>query len=241
MRKIIKIVAIVISIVAVLLILFFINLLQKEKCKSNEQGYITENSIAPVNEITNTTNEIDENTTVSENLIATTNIMENTTQNLTETKEKEEQKQDLKNTTTNTSKNTSKKVVTQTKEENSQSKEVSKPTNPIPTTPTNTTPSNKEINSSSNTTPVKQEDTIKRITKVELDAEKSKFLNDIKSIRPGLKYVYSKRGQVFWPYRSSEIEIAVGNVSFGTVYYYVDTFVEGNQEKFKYYIDWAGN
>ena len=61
------------------------------------------------------------------------------------------------------------------------------------------------------------------------------------SIKPGLKYKNAKRGQVFWPYRTSEIEIAVGGVSFGTVYYYVEIFVEGNQEKFKYYIDWVGN
>lgn len=91
--------------------------------------------------------------------------------------------------------------------------------------------------------PVQEEpkDTISRITESELSAEKSKYLSDIQSVKPGLKYVYSKRGQVFWPYRKREISIAVGEVSFGTIYYYVETFVEGNEEKFKYYIDWDGN
>lgn len=83
-------------------------------------------------------------------------------------------------------------------------------------------------------------DTIKRISAEELKAEKAKYLKDIQSINSNLKYKEAKRGQVFWPYCTSEIEVAIGSVTFGTVYYYVDVFVEGNQEKFKYYIDWTG-
>lgn len=85
------------------------------------------------------------------------------------------------------------------------------------------------------------QDTIKRISNSEFETEKQRYLNDIKSVRPGLKYVYSKRGYVFWPYRLSEISNFVGAINFGTVYYYVEKFTENNQEKFKYYIDWEGN
>lgn len=83
-----------------------------------------------------------------------------------------------------------------------------------------------------------KQDSIKRFTQAEIDAEKSKYLSDIKSIAPGLNYAYGKRGQVFWPYRTSEISVFTHNLNFGTIYYYVDIFVEGGQEKFKYYIDW---
>lgn len=86
----------------------------------------------------------------------------------------------------------------------------------------------------------KSQETVKKLTQSEINSEKSKYLNDIKSIAPGLNYVYSKRGQVFWPYRTSEISVFTNNLTFGTIYYYVETFVEGGQEKFKYYIDWAG-
>lgn len=87
----------------------------------------------------------------------------------------------------------------------------------------------------------KQEQTIKKISQEEYNAEVQKYLKDIQAIKPGLKYKNIKKGQVFWPYRTSEIEIGVGNVSFGTIYYYVEVFVEGNQERFRYYIDWVGN
>lgn len=87
----------------------------------------------------------------------------------------------------------------------------------------------------------KQEQTIKKVSQEEYNAEVQKYLKDIQAIKPGLKYKNIKKGQVFWPYRTSEIEIGVGNVSFGTIYYYVEIFVEGNQEKFRYYIDWVGN
>jgi len=106
----------------------------------------------------------------------------------------------------------------------------------IVTPPTENAPNNETISN-----PNTPEDTIKRISANELAAETERFLRDIQSIKPGLTYKNVKRGQVFWPYRTSEIEIAVGGVSFGIVYYYVDTFIEDNQEKFKYYIDWAGN
>lgn len=106
----------------------------------------------------------------------------------------------------------------------------------IVTPPTENAPTNEIISK-----PSIPEDTIKRISDEELTAETERFLRDIQSIKPGLTYKNVKRGQVFWPYRTSEIEIAVGGMSFGIVYYYVDIFIEDNQEKFKYYIDWAGN
>ena len=80
----------------------------------------------------------------------------------------------------------------------------------------------------------------KSISSSDVSAERSKFLSDIKSIAPGLNYVYSKRGQSFWPYRTNEIRVKLNGVTFGTVYYYVETFIESGQEKFKYYIDWDG-
>lgn len=101
--------------------------------------------------------------------------------------------------------------------------------------------SNKEqssVQTQSNTSNSSQ--SVKRLSQAEIDAEKAKYLNDIKSIAPNLHYVYSKRGQVFWPYRTSEISRFTSGMTFGTVYYYVETFVESGQEKFKYYIDWAG-
>ena len=73
------------------------------------------------------------------------------------------------------------------------------------------------------TTPV---DTIKRISAEELKGEKVKYLKDIQSINSNLKYKEAKRGQVFWPYRTSEIEFAIGSVTFGTVYYYVDVLLK---------------
>ena len=106
-----------------------------------------------------------------------------------------------------------------------------------PTTP----PASNPPTTSTNTDSKKPTQTIDRITQEEYDDEIESYLNDIMKIKPNLKYVYEKRGQVFYPYRTEEIKIAVGKVSFGTIYYYVEKFVEGNQEKFKYYIDWAGN
>lgn len=134
-------------------------------------------------------------------------------------------------------------IVSNTKEETSKTE----PSTPVETTPkqenTQTNTNNKTETTTKDETisnPTKPVDTIKRISTEELQAEKAKYLKDIQTINPGLKYKEVKRGQVFWPYRTTEIEIAVGSVSFGTVYYYVDVFVEGNQEKFKYYIDWTG-
>ena len=86
----------------------------------------------------------------------------------------------------------------------------------------------------------KPETTIKEITQEELTDEIDKYKADIMAIKPGFNYVYAKRGYSFYPYRTKEIEIGVGNVTFGTIYYYVEVFVEGNQQKFRYYIDWEG-
>lgn len=126
---------------------------------------------------------------------------------------------------------------TQTKDEINNNKIVK------PTTNENNPNINNNNNPSKQIEPeeTKQEQTIKKISQEEYNAEVQKYLKDIQAIKPGLKYKNIKKGQVFWPYRTSEIEIAVGGVSFGTIYYYVEIFVEGNQEKFKYYIDWVGN
>lgn len=169
-------------------------------------------------------------------------VNNNSTQEKTSVK-KTEEKQAKETTSNKVEVKPQETIVSNTKEETSKTETCT----PVETTPkqdnTQTNTNNKtETTTKDETTSnsSKPVDTIKRISKEELQAEKAKYLNDIQTIKPGLTYKEAKRGQVFWPYRTSEIEIAVGGVSFGTVYYYVDVFVEGNQEKFKYYIDWAG-
>ena len=134
-------------------------------------------------------------------------------------------------------------VVINTKEETSKT-EISTPTNNEQKVTETETKVNETIENSSNETNISNPnppiDNIQRISAEQLANETAKYLKDIQTIKPGLTYKNIKRGQVFWPYRTSEIEIAVGGVNFGTVYYYVEVFVEGNQEKFKYYIDWTG-
>jgi len=149
-----------------------------------------------------------------------------------------------KATTSNECKTQTKEtVVINTKEETSKT-EISTPTNNDQKVTETETKVNETIENSSNETNISNPnppiDNIQRISAEQLASETAKYLKDIQTIKPGLTYKNIKRGQVFWPYRTSEIEIAVGGVNFGTVYYYVEVFVEGNQEKFKYYIDWTG-
>lgn len=205
--------------------------LESNTVKDNVIDILTENVIEQ--------NPIDNSDTVIENKIEETiKTVETTTK--VENK-KNDEKPKTSSTTTNVS---SSKPKTQITSESTQTKDEAN-NNKIVKPSTNENTSN--INNNDNTTKkiepeeTKQEQTIKKISQEEYNSEVQRYLRDIQSIKPGLKYKNAKRGQVFWPYRTSEIEIAVGGVSFGTVYYYVEIFVEGNQEKFKYYIDWVGN
>lgn len=205
--------------------------LESNTVKDNVIDTLTENAIEQ--------NPIDNSDTVIENKIEETiKTVETTTK--VENK-KTDEKPKTSSTTTNVS---SSKPKTQITSESTQTKDEAN-NNKIVKPSTNENTSN--INNNDNTTKkiepeeTKQEQTIKKISQEEYNSEVQRYLRDIQSIKPGLKYKNAKRGQVFWPYRTSEIEIAVGGVSFGTVYYYVEIFVEGNQEKFKYYIDWVGN
>lgn len=205
--------------------------LESNTVKDNVIDTLTENAIEQ--------NPIDNSDTVIENKIEETiKTVETTTK--VENK-KTDEKPKTSSTTTNVSSSKPKTQITsestQTKDEANNNKIVK------PTTNENTSNINNNDNTTKKIEPeeTKQEQTIKKISQEEYNAEVQRYLRDIQSIKPGLKYKNAKRGQVFWPYRTSEIEIAVGGVSFGTVYYYVEIFVEGNQEKFKYYIDWVGN
>lgn len=205
--------------------------LESNTVKDNVIDTLTENAIEQ--------NPIDNSDTVIENKIEETiKTVETTTK--VENK-KTDEKPKTSSTTTNVSSSKPKTQITsestQTKDETNNNKIVK------PSTNENTSNINNNDNTTKKIEPeeTKQEQTIKKISQEEYNAEVQRYLRDIQSIKPGLKYKNAKRGQVFWPYRTSEIEIAVGGVSFGTVYYYVEIFVEGNQEKFKYYIDWVGN
>ena len=205
--------------------------LESNTVKDNVIDTLTENAIEQ--------NPIDNSDTVIENKIEETiKTVETTTK--VENK-KNDEKPKTSSTTTNVSSSKAKTQITsestQTKDETNNNKIVK------PTTNENTSNINNNDNTTKKIEPeeTKQEQTKKKISQEEYNAEVQRYLRDIQSIKPGLKYKNAKRGQVFWSYRTSEIEIAVGGVSFGTVYYYVEIFVEGNQEKFKYYIDWVGN
>lgn len=187
-------------------------------------------------------NSIDDSNTVVEDVI------EETIKPVETTTPVENKKTDEKPKTSNTKTNvSSSETKTQTTNENTQTKDETNNNKIVkPTTNENTSTNNNNNNNDNEAKKAepeetKQEQTIKKISQEEYNAEVQKYLRDIQSIKPGLKYKNVKRGQIFWPYRTSEIGIAVGGVSFGTVYYYVEIFVEGNQEKFKYYIDWDGN
>lgn len=230
-----------------MLILFVIcsvfNKKQKNVLEENtielESNTVKDNVIDTLTENVIEQNPIDNSDTVIENKIEETiKTVETTTK--VENK-KTDEKPKTSSTTTNVSSSKPKTQITsestQTKDEANNNKIVK------PTTNENTSNINNNDNTTKKIEPeeTKQEQTIKKISQEEYNAEVQRYLRDIQSIKPGLKYKNAKRGQVFWPYRTSEIEIAVGGVSFGTVYYYVEIFVEGNQEKFKYYIDWIGN
>lgn len=230
-----------------MLILFVIcsvfNKKQKNVLEENtielESNTVKDNVIDTLTENVIEQNPIDNSDTVIENKIEETiKTVETTTK--VENK-KTDEKPKTSSTTTNVSSTKPKTQITsestQTKDETNNSKIVK------PSTNENTSNINNNDNTTKKIEPeeTKQEQTIKKISQEEYNAEVQRYLRDIQSIKPGLKYKNAKRGQVFWPYRTSEIEIAVGGVSFGTVYYYVEIFVEGNQEKFKYYIDWVGN
>ena len=205
--------------------------LESNTVKDNVIDTLTENAIEQ--------NPIDNSDTVIEDEIEETIKTVETTTKVENKKTNEKTK--TSSTTTNVSSSKPKTQITsestQTKDETNNNKIVK------PTTNENTSNINNNDNTTKKIEPeeTKQEQTIKKISQEEYNAEVQRYLRDIQSIKPGLKYKNAKRGQVFWPYRTSEIEIAVGGVSFGTVYYYVEIFVEGNQEKFKYYIDWVGN
>lgn len=203
------------------------NLVSDDLFISNE-----ENNFSSENIINNQTNaELSEDKTIENRNITTSNT------EIAQTTTKEEK--ELPKQSTQPQKTTTKGTTTESKANN---KEETK--SPTSVSPPNTS-ANNDKETTSNTTVPKEEntsqDTVKRISEKQMEQEIAKYASDIKRIKPGLKYSYSKRGQVFWPYRTSEIDVAVGNVSFGTVYYYVEKFIEGNQEKFRYYIDWAGN
>ena len=230
-----------------MLILFVIcsvfNKKQKNVLEENtielESNTVKDNVIDTLTENVIEQNPIDNSDTVIEDKIEeTTKTVETTTK--VENK-KTDEKPKTSSTTTNVSSSKPKTQITsestQTKDESNNNKIVK------PTTNENTSNINNNDNTTKKIEPeeTKQEQTIKKISQEEYNAEVQRYLRDIQSIKLGLKYKNAKRGQVFWPYRTSEIEIAVGGVSFGTVYYYVEIFVEGNQEKFKYYIDWVGN
>lgn len=227
-----KLIIFLIAFILLVILAICIFLIKKQDKVSN----IETNNIGE-NEITNNT--LETNTILNETEITQVKnaIQEETTKDIEQTKGttiKETKDNKLQETQATTNKNQSKTI----KSEENKNAQTEKNTSQKPNASNNPSNENKQP------APPKQEeskDTIKRITESEFVAEKSKYLSDIKSIAPNLKYVYSKRGQVFWPYRTSEISVAVGSVSFGTVYYYIEKFVEGNQEKFKYYIDWAGN
>lgn len=262
MKKIMKKRYLILGIILLLILSLTIFLVKYRKSKlETAKMEITTNSILPTikQEIVNDeiipniidTNVASKQSDTLENI--TQEIVKETTKEvLTEVKQQEKSKESKQQKTQETvlQKNEAKPIeitVSSTNDETSKV-EISTPveTEPEPkpkqeqpeeivTPPTENAP-NKTISN-----PSTPEDTIKRISADDLAAETEIFLQDIQSIKPGLTYKNVKRGQVFWPYRTSEIEIAVGGVSFGIVYYYVDTFIEDNQEKFKYYIDWAGN
>ena len=225
-------------IVLVVLILVAIIILKNRKPENILQDtYVSdevENLIDSTQEISIEADTIESSNSIIEETIHESEKQESTTQVLINKSEEVNKSSTKKNSS-------SSKTKIQTKDEPNNNVIV----NPIEeTTKSIEKVENTNINESKETdktTDTITKPTIKKISQEEYNAEVQKYLKDIQAIKPGLKYIKAKRGQVFWPYRTSEIESAVGGVSFGIVYYYVDIFVEGNEEKFKYYIDWAGN
>lgn len=268
MKKIMKKRFLILSIITFCISILIIFLLSnsdnaKIEIAKDVANEIETNSTIPVDENVNANNEIVPDIVNSnidnEQIITKESIekdtIETTNDNSSEKKQvvtkqeqvkvstnKTEEKQTKETTSNKVEEKQPETIVSNTKEETSKT-EICTPaetTTKQENTQINNNDTKKDTTTKDETTSSKPVDTIKRISSEELQAEKAKYLNDIQTIKPGLKYKESKRGQVFWPYRTTEIEIAVGGVSFGTVYYYVDVFVEGNQEKFKYYIDWTG-
>ena len=239
-KKIFIIIGLLVLVISVLLLIRYIGKISDIETLTYvmEQNNIKEtNTIAeikpeeneiPYNQVENVIQEntIDEKSETLRNNMETKENTEKSNRNKNDKIQSEKGKTE-ENKSTDTKENTS--YTTPTTNGNSNE---SKPTTP---------PASNQPTTSTNTDSKKPTQTIDRITQEEYDDEIESYLNDIMKIKPNLKYVYEKRGQVFYPYRTEEIKIAVGKVSFGTIYYYVEKFVEGNQEKFKYYIDWAGN
>lgn len=235
MRKLRKKQVIVSFVLLVLLfgITFLIHATNKKPKTDNLEIATPTNLVNNTQEVIN--NELDENYIIEDTVVDNTEVIPNVPNEEKEVVKPTTEKPEVKAKLTN-----DKPTSANYQDETKQTQEIVN----TPTTPT--TNNNTHKVDTPSVTPPKQEivtpqDTIKRITEEQLKEEISKYANDIKTIKPGLKYSYSKRGQVFWPYRMSEITIAVGDVSFGTIYYYVEKFVEGNEEKFRYYIDWDGN
>ena len=227
------IVGLVIFIVVILSVIYFSN--NNENISNVDFKDNTTNEVALTNTIDNTnTMEIEK----QENQVL--NVIQEETQESKENTEDKISKETNDNQNVNTKDITSKSNSNNqnTKETNQNNKGSS--TSQITTTDTNNNPVSTPTPTPPPTTTSKPETNIKKITQEELTDEIDKYKADIMAIKPGFNYVYAKRGQTFYPYRTSEIEIGVGNVTFGTIYYYVEIFVEGNQEKFRYYIDWEG-
>lgn len=239
------------SILGIIAIVIFL-LLNNKNLFLKEDTILDNIPVSSDEEIIDITNEIisdtDNSNIESESI---TETKDSTEQIQTSNKKQEiiastEEKSNVKNKDKKQSKESSSSKTTDTKVSNTKEETSTAKVSPKQETSSGNTNNNAKNDTQSNTTS-KEElpsnepvDTIKRISDEELTAEKAKYLKDIQSINSNVKYKEAKRGQVFWPYRTSEIEVAIGSVTFGTVYYYVDVFVEGNQEKFKYYIDWTG-
>ena len=232
-KKLFIIVGLVIFLVVILSDIYFLN--NNEKISNIDFKDNTINEVASTNTIDNTnTMEIEK----QENQDA--NVIQEETQESKESTEDKISKGTKDNQSVSTKDISSKSSSNNqnTKETNQNNKGSS--TSQITTTDTNNNPVSTPTPTPPPTTTSKPETNIKKITQEELTDEIDKYKADIMAIKPGFDYVYAKRGQTFYPYRTSEIEIGVGNVTFGTIYYYVEIFVEGNQEKFRYYIDWEG-
>ncbi len=226
------IVGLVIFIVVILSVIYFSN--NNENISNVDFKDNTTNEVALTNTIDNTnTMEIEK----QENQVL--NVIQE------ETQESKENTEDKISKETNDNQNVNTKDITSKSNSNNQNTKETNQNNKGSSTSQSTTTETNNNPVPTPTPPVastsKPETTIKKITQEELTDEIKKYKADIMAIKPGFNYVYAKRGQTFYPYRTSEIEIGVGNVTFGTIYYYVEIFVEGNQEKFRYYIDWEGN
>lgn len=232
MRKVVKKTYIILGVFIVCLIVFSAMYILSNKNVNEERKEIQDNTTNDVNtntvETNNVANENSSNDIETQNSVSVANLENSTQKNVTDKKEEVQKK------TTN-KENTQKNKIVQTKEKEASPIDIPKSNIQVPSTST----TQKDENKNADITPQKPTETTK-ITDKQLENEKAKYLQDIKAIKPGLKYQYQKRGYVFWPYRTNEISVGVGSVTFGTIYYYVEIFVDGTRERFRYYIDWAG-